>query len=422
MKRQPQNIQTLIEAGVDTTNLNLLYKRTSTRAIQVWGQEIQGNKYRSIIGQLEGKLQVGNWTVVKDKNVGKKNERLGNDQAKAEVEANYTKKVKEGYFESILDIDSCTLIKPMLALDWKDQYKKLLEGEPQDLYVSVKLDGIRAIATKDGLFSREGNEFLSCDHINEQLKLFFATHPYAILDGELYNKEIGFNAIKSIVGRDYNSDEDLNNLYNRKPRPMKRDKVTKELYFDKLDQYLISYYIYDLVDTTTCFADRRVFLESKFNAYELKRYYRINNDPNDVFLHRNLVFLNSDLYSSRNIEGIDKHFYKALADGYEGNIVRLNVVYQEGKRNKYLLKRKEWIDSEYTLVDMLSGEGNWSGKARIAVFDGFNADIVGTYEECAYWLENKRLYIGKPTTIKYFELTEDGVPRFGKVKELDRKA
>ena len=69
---------------------------------------------------------------------------------------------------------------------------------------------------------------------------------------------------------------------------------------------------------------------------------------------------------------------------------------------------------------MLEGEGNWSGKARIAVFDGFNADIVGTYEQCAEWLKNKRNYIGKPTTIKYFELTEDGAPRFGKVKELGR--
>jgi ATP-dependent DNA ligase len=189
MKTPPQNIQTLIDAGVDTSNLNLLYKRISTGAIQVWGQEIQDDKYRSIIGQLDGKLQVSNWTIVKGKNIGKKNERLGNDQAKSEVDSNYTKKIKEGYFESILDIDSSTLIKPMLALDWKDKYQDLVNGDSQDIYLSVKLDGYRCIATKDGLFSREGNEFLSCDHINEQLKLFFINNPYAILDGELYNKE-----------------------------------------------------------------------------------------------------------------------------------------------------------------------------------------------------------------------------------------
>lgn len=418
MKQLPKNIQTLIDANIDVKSINFLYKRTSTGAVQIWAQEIQNNKYRSVIGQLDGKLQISDWTIVKDKNIGKKNERLGHEQAKSEVEANYTKKLKEGYFESILLIDTCTKISPMLALDWKDKYKELVEGDQQDIYLSVKLDGYRCIATKDGLFSREGNEFLSCDHINEQLKLFFNQYPYAILDGELYNKEIGFNAIKSIVGRDYNSDEDLNTLYKRKSRPMKRDKITKELYFDKLDQYLINYYIYDLVDSTKIFADRRVFLESRFNTYELKRYYNISNQKE----HRNLVFLNSDLYSSKDIEGIDKHFYKALADGYEGNIVRLNVVYQEGKRNKYLLKRKEWMDSEFILLDMLEGNGNWSGKARVAVFDGFNADIVGTQEQCAYWLTNKDKYIGRPTTIKYFELTEDGAPRFGKVKELDRKA
>lgn len=273
------------------------------------------------------------------------------------------------------------------------------------------------------MFSREGNEYISCDHINEQLKLFFSLYPNAILDGELYNKEIGFNTIKSIVDRDYNSDEDLNRIYNRKSRPLKRNKLTKQLEFNKLDQYLISFHIYDLVNTTKLFADRKLFLESRFNAYELKRYFNIrDNADNTITTHRNLVYLNSDLYSSNDIEGIDKHFYKALADGYEGNIVRLNVVYQEGKRNKYLLKRKEWMDSEYVLVDMLEGTGNWSGKARIAVFDGFKADIVGSQDQCAYWLVNKDKYIGKPTTIKYFELTEDGAPRFGKVKELARKA
>jgi hypothetical protein len=422
MTSQIKDLQTLEDNNIDVNNIKFLYKRTSTGAVQIWAQQLLDDKYRSIIGQLEGKLQVGDWTTAKPKNIGKKNERLGPEQAKSEVDNNYTKKLKECYFESIDDIDSSNIIFPMLALDWKKEGPKLVEGKEQEVYLSLKLDGYRCIATKDGLFSREGNEFISCDHINEQLKLFFVNNPDAVLDGELYNKEIGFNAIKSIVDRDYNSDEDLNKLYNRKPRPMKKDKVTKELYFDKLDQYLISYHIYDLVDTTKVFADRRVFLESKFNAYELKRYYRITNNPDDVYLHRNLVFLNSDLYSSKDIEGIDKHFYKALADGYEGNIVRLNVVYQEGKRNKYLLKRKEWIDSEYVLLDMLEGNGNWSGKARVAVFDGFNADIVGSQEECAYWLANKDKYIDKPTTIKYFELTEDGAPRFGKVKELARKA
>jgi DNA ligase-1 len=422
MNIQIRDLQTLKDYNIDVDIIKFLYKRTSTGAIQIWGQQLLQNKYRSVLGQLEGKLQVSDWTTAKPKNIGKKNERLGPEQAKSEVDNNYTKKLKECYFESIEDIDSSTIIFPMLALDWKKEGPKLIEGKEQEVYLSLKLDGYRCIATKDGLFSREGNEFISCDHINEQLKPFFLNNPDVVLDGELYNKEIGFNAIKSIVDRDYNSDEDLNKLYNRKPRPMKKDKVTKELYFDKLDQYLISYHIYDLVDTTKPFSERRLSLATRFNTQELKQYFNIEClGNNEIQQHWNLVFLDSDIYSSKDIEGIDKHFYKALADGYEGNIVRLNVVYQKGKRNKYLLKRKEWIDSEYTLVDMLEGEGNWSGKARIAVFDGFNADIVGTYEQCAEWLKNKDLYIGKPTTIKYFELTEDGAPRFGKVKELDRK-
>jgi hypothetical protein len=95
MNTQIKDLQTLKDNNIDVNTIKFLYKRTSTGAIQIWGQELYASGYRSIIGQLEGKLQVSDWTTVKPKNLGKKNERLADDQAKFEVDNTYTKKLSQ---------------------------------------------------------------------------------------------------------------------------------------------------------------------------------------------------------------------------------------------------------------------------------------------------------------------------------------
>ena len=42
----------------------------------------------------------------------------------------------------------------------------------------------------------------------------------------------------------------------------------------------------------------------------------------------------------------------------------------------------------------------------------FNSNIKGDREFCRQMLANKDRYIGKMATIKFFNLTSDGVPRF----------
>jgi DNA ligase 1 len=398
MNTQIKDLQTLKDNNIDVNTIKFLYKRTSTGAIQIWGQELYASGYRSIIGQLEGKLQVSDWTTVKPKNLGKKNERLADDQAKFEVDNTYTKKLKQGYFESIEDIDSSSLIKPMLAYDWKDYKDKLAKQKPQKVFISSKMDGGRCLAKRQGLFTRTGEVIKSCDHISETLIPFFNVNPDVVLDGELYNHDdIGFDDIMSIFRRGYNTDEVLNTKYNR--TVSKPDRLV-----ERLDSKLLNFHVFDYI-SDDLFEDR----------YSQLILWFVN-----LSLEAPLYLVDQTSTISDNFTYIDNLYRTYLQNQYEGQMIKFNTPYIN-KRTKYLLKRKEWIDFEYTLVDMLEGEGNWSGKARIAVFDGFNADIVGTYEQCAEWLKNKDKYIGKPTTIKYFELTEDGAPRFGKVKELDRK-
>lgn len=399
MSIQIKDLQTLKDNNIDVNSIKFLYKRTSTGAIQIWGQQLLDDKYRSVLGQIEGKLQVSDWTTAKPKNIGKANQRLGPEQAEFEVDNNYIKKLKESYFESITDIDCGTLTEPMLAYDWKDYKHKFAKEKLKVVYSSAKLDGGRCFAKKEGLFTRTGEIIKSCDHISEALIPFFLVNPNVVLDGELYNHDdISFEDIMSIFRRGYNTNEALNIKYNR--------TVTKpKKLAEKLESELLSFNVFDFI------------AEDLFE----QRFENLVVWSNEFYWDESLIKIVDQVKCNiDDLAVIDSYYKSYLADGYEGQMIKFNTSYIN-KRTKYLLKRKEWMDSEYVLVDMLEGEGNWSGKARIAVFDGFNADIVGTYEECAEWLKNKDDYIGKPTTIKYFELTEDGAPRFGKVKELDRK-
>ncbi len=90
----------------------------------------------------------------------------------------------------------------------------------------------------------------------------------------------------------------------------------------------------------------------------------------------------------------------------------------EFKRSNTLLKRKEFEDAEYEILDVLEGDGNRSNMAGAMTFVNdlghpFKSNIKG---DRAYLRElwiNKRNYIGKLATVRYFNLTpEKQLPRF----------
>ncbi len=61
--------------------LPMLFARTNTGAIQTWTIEVDGNKYRTHYGQIDGAIQTTEWTVCEGKNTGKKNATSAEDQA-----------------------------------------------------------------------------------------------------------------------------------------------------------------------------------------------------------------------------------------------------------------------------------------------------------------------------------------------------
>lgn len=357
-----------------------IYKRTSTGKIQTWFAETDGGRFRSTAGQLNGKKTTTEWTICFPKNIGKSNATTAEQQAISEVEADYVKRLAKDYRKDLESIDADLRFKPMLAHEWEDRKHKI---RSDFVYIQPKLDGIRCIMNKDGMWTREGKEIFGAPHIFEGLKSLFDNDPKLILDGELYNHDLrnDFNSIVSIV--------------------KKQDPTLEEL---ELSKKLVQYWIYDMPSVQTIYKDRWSSIVSFFATHDCLLEYCIQVETSKIH------YCDVVSYSKKYIEW-----------EFEGSIIRLGDGVYENKRSDNLLKYKEFQDKEYEIVDILEGKGNkasWAAKIIFKLEDGTTskAGVIGNEDYCKELLVNKHACIGKMGTINFQSYTPDGKPRFAKFK------
>ena len=113
------------------------------------------------------------------------------------------------------------------------------------------------------------------------------------------------------------------------------------------------------------------------------------------------------------------HAYQArfVEEGYEGAMVRnITGAYAIGKRSANLQKVKTFLDGEYEIVGFNQASGNDIGTViwvcKTPEGNQFNVRPRGTREVKREQYENGDSYIGRQLTVRYQELTDDGVPRF----------
>lgn len=376
--------------------LPTLYKRTTTGATQSWKIEVEENKFRTISGQLDGKKITNNWTTCEGKNVGKKNETSGAEQALKEAEAKHQKKRDKGYRVDVDNIDKKKFYEPMLAQDFKNKnrQKEVMSeldklGVGDAVFSQPKLDGIRCIAMREGLFTRTGKPITAVPHIHEALEPFFEKYPNAVLDGELYNHAYkdDFNKIIHLVRKQNLTDEHLADS---------REMIQYHIY----DAPVIGEGKYALTEKDT-FSDRTSTLDAQYSKLSLAKHDCL------------VVVETTEIYGG---EQLDRCYEDYVEAGYEGQMIRLDGPY-ENKRSSRLLKRKEFVDEEYEILGYDEGTGNREGTVKHFKFKNkegkdFNSNVKGTFEYMAELLERGDELIGKQATVKYFNLTPDGVPRF----------
>lgn len=362
-----------------------LYTKDSKGKIRYWLMEtnpVDPSQYRSVSG-IEGVPSsevASGWYQAKATNVGRANERTPVKQALFDMRAEYGKKIARKYHTDLAVVGGYKFFSPMLA----KQYDKT-KGLRLPVYVQPKLDGLRCIATKSGLWTRQGKLFKSVPHISEYLEPIFRLMPDAVLDGELYNHDLkaDFNKIVSLV--------------------KKHDATPAEL---SESERLIQYHVYDLPYATRAgenFGQRYTNLCALIEALgDTERAIRLVPTS----------------YCGTAIE-IDAYNGAYLEQGYEGQIVRLDAPY-ENKRSANLLKRKEFMDDEFPIRFIREGEGNWAGAAKKVVCvlpDGreFGAGMRGNRD---YLEKVLREPYYKSATVRFFDYTPDGIPRFPVVTAL----
>ncbi len=269
--------------------------------------------------------------------------------------------------------------KPMLA----HPVSKKIEYD-QTLFIQPKLDGVRCYITADGAFSRNNKQFYNCKHILTELKPLFASNPYLILDGELYNHKFknNFNKIISLV---------------RKQKPTQQDKFESASY--------LQFHCYDMFSGHLKFIDRTLVITSLKSKYKLKFTHEVDTK---------VVFNNKQL---------NKYHEQNKASGYEGSMLRTNSLYEQ-KRSYTLQKIKDWSDTEITITDYIEGKGKF--KNGLGKFIGVDSDdrivevpwpSLTILDRQGIW-HNRAAYIGKQLTFEYFERTPSGAYRFPRAKAM----
>lgn len=319
---------------------------------------------------LNGKWTYDKYEYTRGVNIGKSNETTYFQQAVNEA-ISIINKLKDSGFTykkpsttDKFNTDASGAIKPMLATGFNEKRIKF------PCIVQPKYDGVRCLVfEKDGkvmIRSRKGKEY-NIPHLQKWAENNRDMLP---LDGELYNhNELTFQEIVSAV--------------------KKHSDITPK----------IRYAVYDKPIDGVNNNDRLEILLNDFKKITLK-------DP--VYLSKyDMCFSMKDIYECH---------AKYVAEGYEGAIIRnIDGMYEFGFGSSNLIKLKMFMDSEYEIVDVIEASGRDSGTAIfVCKCDAgiFNVKPQGTRELRAEYFKKRKKLIGKLVTVKYQELSDDGIPRF----------
>ncbi len=320
------------------------------------------------------------------KNTGKANATTAIEQATKEIEAHYTDQKSTGYFGSVKDVDTVLYFSPMLAHKYT-QYKDDINWDKGN-YVSPKMDGLRAVITKNGAASRNGKPFVSFPHILRELKPLFDLLPNLILDGEIYCDKLSqdFNKIISLAKKSKPTQEDL----------------------DESEKY-IQYWIFDCPSIGEGFHERYNQLVNLLDKNLPKNKW--------IKICKHELIKTPEEIETRLFTYLEKNFEGLMLNTYNGD-------YQQ-KRSKNLLKHKLFRDEEFEIINITEGTGNRSGMfgyATLKMKNGntFDSNARGNEESYAKILKNKKNYIGKKATVRFQNLTPDGIPRFPVIIDFDR--
>lgn len=396
-----------------------LYARNSNGSINIWGIGVQDNGISVIWEGLKDGEYTRTERQAKSKNIGKMNETTPYQQALKDAESRWTLKKKKGY-KSLADLgitsnpelleitlpqnrtDANNLSKPMKAQQYYKvktvEGKKIKTNEPVikfPCFGQYKLNGYRVTARWEEIEEGEG----------------------------IFRQKVGKVTFRSKEGLRYTILEHIEQEFTKemfffRGITSKGEDDTKQLQFDG-EMYCHGKFLSEI--TSACKTRQPLTLELKFNIFDLAveefsqktRLVVLNMLKNTIFKDcKNIVVL--DYKTIENDEQAQILTDEAIALGYEGGIFRdMKATYQFGKRPQTMTKLKRSEDSEFEIIDVISGENTPTLGVFVCRAENglsFNCTPEGTQELKENYLLKRTQYIGKKLTVRFFERTIDGKP------------
>jgi hypothetical protein len=391
------------------------------------------------------------------KNVGKKNETTPAEQAKKEALSDWITKVSDGFKPSPNDEEGNILfnevtrnlkssgnkksgltssitndteftpqdsgiiatelgdgeVKNKLAMTcekWSTDKKCLKYFDfTKGVYVQPKYDGVRCTAFLSGtsagdgevvFLSRQRKQFPFLNHIRNDIKAVLCDQRKKgrdlVLDFEfyahvLYGEKSGskFTASNAELEKDKNFD-----LISSACRPGRSNP-------HPLEGQLCAF-IFDIVDENLTQDERFKVLDELANTKVFKESKSLVKGETILVYSPEEVSIQHDLFAQRDYEGIIIRAYDAK--------------YEPDKRSYFIRKHKYFSDKEYKIIgvekDAGVGDQYFTWVCENAKGKKFNVTPKGTQEWKKQVYANPDIYFGKMLTVRYQELTSDGIPRF----------
>jgi DNA ligase-1 len=324
---------------------------------RIWSVTIQSGVSTTTWGVKGGKMQ----SQQKEYTEGKQ-KRTPHEQAVSEAKAIIVKKKREGWesFEREVvneETKSQVLeVRPLLARP----FEKV--ADDASVFIQPKLDGMRCIADIETgtLWSRGGKVISDLPRLESAVKALYGFQ-VKYLDGELYVPGKTFSELVSLVRN------------------------------GSLD---VQYHVYDCVMSAP-FSSRFGILDTLLLTPPLCKVKTIST-------------------TGLGITALHEQF---LQEGFEGTMVRTDKekTYRFGARSSSLLKLKSFQDQEFLCTNIKQEkheETLGSLECVTATGEVFHARPKLTDEERLHLWKQPQDVVNHWVTVKYFEITEAGVPRF----------
>ena len=208
-------------------------------------------------------------------------------------------------------------------------------------------------------------------HITEDLAKYRGMP--IILDWELYSHWLDFQENMKLI---------------KKYRPWESDKYIK-------------YHIYDTID---------------------EQSFWIRKDRTGFYSD---IIVSVETYRANSENTLNEYHSLYLEQWYEGSIIRHGKQGYEMKRTQKLLKRKDFLDINVEILDIESqvadpkkGTAIVKSIEWVSMWNIFKANLKWTFEEKEDLLTNKDSYIWKTGSVRFFELSQDNIPRFPYLVEI----